>query len=135
MHTIRTGIDVVDVARLQQFVDGPGGDDFLARTFTPGERAVCGARVERLAARWAAKEAVLKILRIGVDQVTLTDIEITNDPRGAPSLQLKGHPAAIAEADGLTDWSVSMSHDGTMAAAIAVATGDCGCAPSSAGRG
>ncbi len=120
--TLRAGTDLTVVARVARLIDTVG-EPFLARTWTPAERAACGDRAESLAARWAAKEAALKALGAGVDEVAMTDIVVLDTDRG-PTLHLSGAAAERAAELGLTQWAVSLSHDGGLALAFVVAMGD-----------
>lgn len=117
---IAAGTDIVAVARLRHAVETVG-EGFLARVFTPAELAACAGDSERLAARWAAKEAALKALGAGVDAVPLLDVEVVPQPSGAPDLRLTGTAAAAAEQAGWSTWSVSLSHDGGIGTAVVVA--------------
>ena len=105
------GVDVVDVARLRRALErSPGLED---RLFTPSERAYCARardRVERLAGTLAAKEAVIKALRLGSLPAWGRRIEITRDRDGAPRANVRGRTV-----------EVSISHDGGVAVAVAVA--------------
>lgn len=96
---------------------------FSARVFTDGERAWAEASsdpAERFAARWAAKEAVLKALGIGLS-VPLREIEVVRSDGGVPSVQLYGRAAEIAAARGVDAWQVSLTHTATTAGAVALA--------------
>ncbi len=119
---IRCGIDQIEIARLEQGIDRLG-ERFLARLFTPGERADCADQPARLAARFAAKEAVSKALGCGIGDIGWRDIEIRLGERGRPVLMLHGHAARTANALGLTDWDISLTHTSTHASAVAVAMG------------
>lgn len=115
------GIDLVQVARLEAIL-AELGTSFLDRSFTPLEQATCGGSVARLAGRWAAKEAVMKVLGAGVDELALLDIEVGRGPSGMPTLTLHGDALQRARRQGWLDWSVSISHDGQYATAVAIAT-------------
>lgn len=125
--TPRIGVDVVAVARIAGLL-GPEPTSAPAavvnKIWTPGEWADShrGGRpsVDSLAGRWAAKEAVLKVIRVGVDEIPLTDIEITMAGR-APNVHLLGRAGQRAAAEGLAGWSVSISHDAGVAVAGAIA--------------
>ena len=122
---LRTGVDMIEIERVAEAVSAHG-DRFLERVYTPAELAYCRGRRESLAARFAAKEAVAKALGTGIWRrgVTWTDIEILSDPEsGAPILHLHGDAATLAQAQGLTVWSLSLSHDRTHAIAFVVAMG------------
>lgn len=118
MVTLRVGTDLVEVARLERLL-GAVGEPLLTRVWTPVERADSRGRAESLAARWAAKEAALKALGVGVDAFPMTDIEIA----AGPSLVLRGRALQAAQELGLDQWAVSLSHDGGYALAFVVATG------------
>lgn len=116
---IVTGIDLIEIARLAASIERHG-ERFLARVFTDAERQSCANRVESLAARFAAKEAVSKALGSGLDGFGFLDIEITRATNGAPGLRLHGVAAERARQQGLNDWSISLSHSQSHAAAVAV---------------
>ncbi len=120
---LRTGVDLIEIERIKRAVD-QHGDRFLERVYTATERQDCQQRVESLAARFAAKEAVAKALGTGIwrQGVEWVDIEIVRDPTsGAPSLLLHRAAADHAQHLGLTEWSVSLSHDRERAIAFVVA--------------
>ncbi len=122
---LRTGVDMIEIERVNQAV-AAHGDRFLDRVFTPAELAYCQGRRESLAARFAVKEAVAKALGTGIwrQGVTWTDIETLSDPEsGAPRLVLHGSAAAQAQAQGLTTWAISLSHDRSRAIAFVTALG------------
>lgn len=120
------GVDLVEVARVARSVDR-FGERFLERVFTAGERAYAGdgpRRDEHLAARFAAKEAVLKALGTGWAQgAGWTDVEVVREASGKPGLVLHGKAAALASGIGATRWHLSLTHTGTMAMASVVAEG------------
>jgi holo-[acyl-carrier protein] synthase len=121
---LRTGVDLIEIQRVRTAVDRYG-DRFLARVYTLGELAVCNQRTESLAARFAAKEAVVKALGTGVWRCGIgwTDIEVLREPgSGAPTLILHGAAHVRAAELGLRQWSLSLSHDHTQAIAFVVAT-------------
>lgn len=96
----------------------------VSRMFTEAERAYAdGARdpAERYAVRFAAKEAVLKALGVGLGAVDWHDIEVLRTDGGAPKLQVTGRAQALAVQAGVTDWKLTMTHTHTLAEAIAVA--------------
>jgi holo-[acyl-carrier protein] synthase len=117
-----TGVDLIEIERVRAAI-AQHGDRFLRRVYTEAEVNCCGRRVESLAARFAAKEAVAKALGTGVwrSGVTWTDIEVTKTENGAPRLTLHGAAARIAQVIGLVEWSISLSHDRTYAIAFVVA--------------
>jgi len=118
------GVDVVEVSRVQRAVQR-WGRAFLARVYTPEELARASGRQApaRLAARFAAKEAVMKALGCGWDRVGFREIEITTDPSGRPRARLYGRAASVARERGVVALHVSLSHGREYAAAVAVAEG------------
>jgi holo-[acyl-carrier protein] synthase len=123
---LRTGVDSIEIERLTHAVDRFGAR-FLDRIFTPTELDDCGQRIESLAGRFAAKEAVAKALGTGIWRAGIgwTDIEVRRDSvSGAPHLSLHGAAATRAADLGLNEWSLSISHDRSRALAFVVALGD-----------
>jgi holo-[acyl-carrier protein] synthase len=102
------------------------GDAFVARIFTPGEDERARhhrARSQRLAARFAAKEAVMKALGLGWRTMAWREIEIRNDPLGRPTVTLSGGAARAAEQRGIGTIHVTLSHTRSLALASALALG------------
>jgi holo-[acyl-carrier protein] synthase len=122
------GLDVVEVSRIARLIGpeaAPGrAERFLARCFTAGERAYCDAvrdRATRYAARFAAKEAVVKALG-APEGVTWTDIEVVRGA-GAPRLVLTGAAERAAAALGVARLHLTLTHDAGVAAAAVVLEG------------
>lgn len=117
------GIDAIEVARIARSID-EHGERFLARVFTAGERATCDARknrVESYAARFAAKEAVLKALGTGWrDGIAWTDVEVVLLPSGQPTVRLHAGAEKAALERGIASWTLSLSHTKTTALASAI---------------
>ena len=126
MNTIAHGIDLIECTRLQAVIDRHG-KRFLNRIFTPGELAYCDdrkRRIEHLAARFAAKEAVMKVLGTGwTGGIRWTDIEVSNDPAGRPEIQLTGKCSSIASRLGISDVLISITHTNGHAMASAIGCG------------
>jgi holo-[acyl-carrier protein] synthase len=124
---MRVGLDLVSVEGVATSLRGPLGDRYLARVYTEGEiddcRTPSGVDPEGLAARFAAKEATLKILAADDDGVSLRDIEVRCEPSGRVQLALHGRAAELAIEAGLVDLALSLTHDGDLAAAVVFA--DC----------
>jgi holo-[acyl-carrier protein] synthase len=120
---LATGVDVIEIDRVQAVVSRHG-KHYLERVFTQAERDLCGPRMESLAVRFAAKEAVAKALGSGIGEVTFQDVEILQDEQGAPLLHLHGKAAIKADLLGLTTWSLSLSHSLTLAIAMVTAVGE-----------
>lgn len=122
--TVGTGTDIVSVGRIGALLQS-AGDRFLQRWFTEDEIAYCTSRARpelHLAARMAAKEAVLKTLRPRRDApLAWRSIEIGRDADGAPSVRLTGAVRALAESRGAGPIHVSLSHCDEYAVAVAVA--------------
>ncbi len=119
---LRTGVDLIEIERVRAAVE-QHGQRFLQRVYTAAEIDCCRGRIESLAARFAAKEAVAKTLGTGLwrSGVAWTDIEVLKEASGAPSLRLHGAAAARAAELGLVTWAVSLSHDRKQAIAFVVA--------------
>ncbi len=119
------GVDVVDVRRVERAL-ARWGDAFARRVFTAAEleRArPARARGMRLAARFAAKEAVMKALGLGRRAGRWREIEILHDPHGKPVVALHGNARAAADRQGVADVLVSLAHTSHLAVASAVALG------------
>ena len=118
------GIDLVEVARIERML-AQHGEHFLGRVYTSGERAYCMAKAvpgPSLAARFAAKEAVMKCLGTGwSDGVGFSQIEVVRDARGAPSLVLHGRALQRANELGIARWHLSLTHTTHGALAFAIA--------------
>ncbi len=122
------GTDVVAVSRLEELI-AAHGETFLARWFTPQEILYCTGKAfpsRHFAARLAAKEAVVKGLRLAADgPVPFGCIEIEHDEHGAPLARLSGWVQQAAASAGVRDVQVSLSHCDEYATAVAlVETGD-----------
>lgn len=114
------GVDLIDIDRIVDvLVRFP--ERFRGRVLTESEQRYCGTRVERIAGRWAAKEAVSKVLGLGVRGVGWREIEVLPNRAGQPQVLLHGRAAQRAAALALADVSVSISHERRMAVAVAVA--------------
>ncbi len=119
------GVDLIEIERVERVL-ARHGERFIKRVFTPAEVLYCRARPPELAARFAAKEAVSKALGVGVrmlarDGIHWHEAEIVGDGRGRPLIRLYGRAAERAEALGLTEWAVSLSHTREHAIAMVVA--------------
>lgn len=119
---VGTGVDVVEVLRFREALDRHG-ERLLNRLFTPAEKGICAGRPERLAARFAVKEAVLKALGTGLSQCKWIDVDVSCSPSGAPSVTLSGGALEIARRLGVANCHVSLSHTRTTAVAVAVIEG------------
>ena len=126
MNVIGHGIDLVEVTELRRWIEDPR-DPLIPRCFVQAELEEIGDspdRIERLAGRFAAKEAVLKALGTGFGAgVAFTDVVIHRAPGAAPEVQLSGGAAKAAEALGVIAWRLSISHTGGLAMASVLALG------------
>ena len=120
------GIDICPISRIEEIVDRQGYL-FTNRVFTQEERdyARKGKRVtgERLAARWAAKEAAIKALG-APGGLRWHDMEVANSPDGAPSLILRGAAKEHADRIGVKRVHISLSHSGGVSVAVVILEGD-----------
>lgn len=122
---LRVGIDLVEIRSVHESVER-FGKEYIERVYTSREVADCtgeaGVDPARLAARFAAKEATLKVLRPSPDEaVPWCSIEVVRAPGGWVELELHDAAAALAEAAGLTELAVSLTHECHYAAATVVA--------------
>jgi len=121
---ITHGIDLVDFPRIESMV-ARHGERFLDRVFTKREQADAQAvhnRVEKLAGRFAAKEAVLKLLGTGWrGKIAWTDIEVVNNASGQPEVRMDGEVKRIADEAGVKQIALSITHTANFAIASAVA--------------
>lgn len=123
-NVVAHGVDVVETEEFARLVNKQASD-FLDRYFTATELAIAGEggdRIERLASRFAVKEAVLKALGTGWgDGVAFTDVEVVSQRSGAPTVVLHRRLVAIAYERGIVTWLVSASHTSTIAIASVIA--------------
>lgn len=121
--SVRIGIDLVAVAEVERAVSR-FGERYVRRILAPAERIDRVPMTPRaLAGRIAAKEALFKILRPGRDDpFPWTDVTVARDPSGAPHIELAGHLARRAAAEGLDEVSVSITYAGDYSAAAVVAS-------------
>ena len=112
------GIDIIKVDRIRRTLER-FGPRFSARVLTRGEQRYVRDRPETLAGRWAAKEAVSKVLGLGVRGIGWRDIEVERLPTGQPAIRLHGRAAARAVQLGMERIAVSISHEADYAVAIA----------------
>ncbi len=124
MKTLAHGIDLVEFGRLEQLLEQHGARA-MERIFTAREQADAQGlrnRLERLAGRFAAKEAVMKLVGSGWrDGVAWTDVEVVNDPAGRPVVNLTGRLKELAEKQGIEQITLSITHTDRFAIASAVA--------------
>ncbi len=122
---LRVGIDLVAVETVAESLRGAHREHYLERIYTAREVDACrgpSGRVEpeRLAARFAAKEAAIKALPGAGEEVRLTTIEVVADDSGQVELELSGRAAELAERAGAREIALSLTHEGGFAAATVV---------------
>ena len=119
---IGIGTDLVELARFRTTLERTPG--IKTRSFTEGEQVYADSKndpTERYAVRWAAKEAVMKAMGVGLGEVTMSDIEVVKAENGAPSIVLHGTAAEKAAELGISEWKITLTHTESLAQAIAVA--------------
>jgi holo-[acyl-carrier protein] synthase len=120
----RVGIDLVSVDEVRDSIR-IHGDHYLERVYSESELADCrksdSVDPERLAARFAAKEAAMKVLRARDEAVTWREIEVRRDPSGWVELALTGRAAALAAEAGIMELALSLTHESGLASAIVIA--------------
>jgi holo-[acyl-carrier protein] synthase len=116
---IGLGIDAVDIDRFRALLARRPGME--ARLFTPGERGYAARLADAapsLAARFAAKEAVMKALGVGLGAFAWQDVEVVRLEGGQPSLRVTGAAGALASEQGVGKWRVSLTHTDSLASAV-----------------
>jgi len=119
----RTGVDLFRVNRIEKAITRHG-DRFIKRVFTGAEIEYCSKLSNPFpsyAARFAAKEAVMKLLGEGIGNISFTDVEVVRDASGRPSLRLSGKAEKIAAAMGVSKVDISLSHEKDIAVAVVFA--------------
>jgi holo-[acyl-carrier protein] synthase len=112
------GIDLVDVDRFGATITRR--PSLVGRLFTSREIRDAGGRTERLAARFAAKEATLKVMGCGLGAAPFSSIEVERGDSGAPALVLHGRAAELAQERSITHWHLSLTHTHRTAGAVAL---------------
>jgi len=124
MEIVAHGIDLVDCPRIEEMINRHG-ERFIDRVFTVAEQAYADKNknsVEKYAGRFAAKEAILKLMGTGWrGKIAWTDIEIINNNNGRPQVTLYGEVKSIADKLGISQISISITHTANFAIASAVA--------------
>jgi holo-[acyl-carrier protein] synthase len=115
------GIDIIKVQRIRDAL-ARFGARFSARVLTPAEQRYVRDRPETFAGRWAAKEAVSKVLGLGVRGIGWKDIEIERLPTGQPAVRLHGRALRRADQLGMTRVALSITHESDYAVAVAYGT-------------
>lgn len=117
--TISTGIDIIEIQRIKQAISR-WNNAFLERIYTKSELEICRGFYPSLAARFAAKEAVMKALGSGTLGINWRDIEILSNENNAPFVELHGSARQKAEELGLIEFSISISHCEKYAIALSI---------------
>lgn len=121
---LRVGIDLVSVGSVRESLERHG-ERYAERVYTAQELADCrgerGFDAERLAGRFAAKEAVIKVLRPDDEPLPWQSIAVRRGASGAAELELTGEAAALAQRAGIASLALSISHEGEHACAVVVA--------------
>jgi holo-[acyl-carrier protein] synthase len=118
------GTDLVEVERIRAALGRQEG--LRQRLFTSDEWAYAAAHrdpMPHLAARFAAKEAVMKALGRGMDSISFSEIAVVRQSSGQPSVELRGRAAELADAAGVEGWMLSLTHTAALAQAFAIAFG------------
>ncbi|MGC8628255.1 MAG: holo-ACP synthase [Acidimicrobiales bacterium] len=122
LGVVGLGVDLVEVGRFAAVLARRPAMSY--RLFTPGERGYAAALANpapSLAARFAAKEAVMKALGVGIGAFRFVDVEVQRLASGAPLLVLSGKALQLAASRGAQHWAVSLTHTSSAAAAVVVA--------------
>jgi holo-[acyl-carrier protein] synthase len=125
LRVVGLGTDLVEVARFRLAMDRRGSR-LTERLFSDDERAYADRQrdpAKNLAARFGAKEAVMKALGVGLWKFKLRDVEVVRQRGGAPTIALYGRAAELATERGVRAWHLSLTHTNTMALAVAIAAG------------
>jgi len=124
MATVGIGIDIVDVPRFEKVL--ARRPKIVDRLFTEGEKLDTKLRPQRLAARFAAKEAVMKACGVGVGSTGWKTIEVKKMRSGAPMVVLHGSAQELADRVGIKNMHITLTHTDMTAAAFVVGTDDAG---------
>lgn len=123
---MRVGIDAQPIGEVRNALSAHG-ESYMTRLFTAQEIEDCGGRdlgpasAESLAVRFAAKEATIKVLRVTDRIPSWREIEVIREQGGWVSLRLTGLASELAEAAGMTEFDVSLTHTHDLAVAVVVA--------------
>lgn len=121
MSVVGVGVDVVEIERFRRSLDRT--PSMRERIFVDGELDYVARKVDpvpSLAARFAAREAVMKVMGLGLGAFGFHEVWVTVAPSGAPYLEFAGRARELAAERSITAWHLSLSHDGPVAVATAV---------------
>ena len=119
MHDVSVGVDLIEIDRIAATLER-FGQRFLERVYTADEIAYCRGRAPQLAARFAAKEAVMKALGTGTRGIGWREVEVTRKRSGQPEIALHGRAVERARRLGIDHLAVSLSHSRSYAIASVV---------------
>ena len=119
MQDISVGVDLIEIDRISAAF-ARFGSRFLQRVYTKQEASYCRGRAPQLAARFAAKEAVMKALGTGTRGIGWKDIEVTRKPTGEPEIALHGRAMVRARKLGIDRLAISLTHSKNYAVASVV---------------
>ena len=105
---LTNGVDIIEISRIRKMIKR-WGKRFLDRIYTDTELRICKGRPDRLASRFAGKEAVMKALGTGARGISWREIEIASESSGKPVVNLYGKARAKAESLGLNELAISLS--------------------------
>lgn len=117
---LKNGVDIIEIDRLEKISPGIRAR-FIDRVYTEIEKEICGDNYACLAGRFAAKEAVSKVLGTGIGEIRWKDIEILRGEEGQPFVKLHANAKAKENELGIHHWSISISHSRTLAIAFVIA--------------
>lgn len=120
IQMLRNGVDIIEIERLEKVSPGIRSR-FINRVYTEIEKQICGNNYACLAGRFAAKEAVSKVLGTGIGEIRWQDIEILRGDKGQPIIKLYANAKAKENELGIHHWAISISHTRTLAIAFVVA--------------
>jgi holo-[acyl-carrier protein] synthase len=125
LHIVGLGTDLVEIPRFRLAMERRG-ERLGLRLFSDDERAYAYRQkdpAKSLAARFGAKEAVMKAMGVGLWKFKLRDVEVVRQPGGAPRVALHGRAAEMARERGVLAWHLSLTHTESTALAVAIAVG------------
>jgi holo-[acyl-carrier protein] synthase len=125
VHIVGVGTDLVEISRFRLAMERRG-ERLNERLFSDAEREYAARQKDpskSLAARFGAKEAVMKAMGVGLWKFKLRDVEVARAKSGAPTVLLHGRAAEMAAERGIVGWELSLTHTNTTAMAIALAIG------------
>jgi holo-[acyl-carrier protein] synthase len=123
MNVIGIGTEIIECVRIAKMIERHG-ELFLERVYTPAEVSYCSERssaIQHYAARWAAKEAVLKAIQGRARGIRWNEIAVVVEPSGAPTIQLLGRAEAWSTQRGIEQFQLSLGRCRTHATAFVIA--------------